>query len=319
MTVALTAMLFSNATAQGQVAAPAGQNAALRYWMAFAQMQELPAGAAERSAEIATALANVEAGSATWNEALLGPVLDANYQALDTLMRASRLPSCDWGFEFELGPTAPVAYLAKARALARLNTLAGIRLAARGSRNDAVARWLAGMRVARHVAEGGTLVSTLTGWSIFRSALQAAERTAGTLDAGQRRLLADAIRATPDTVFDWSAAMRNEQRVLEAWVTLLARDPNPQQRYTWTTGKPPAAPFIVPGNSENAAFRRFMDRAVTALGQPPEAAGSALAALEKEKAALPAFYQGLVPSLTRVNQTRAEVKTERDRVLAALK
>jgi hypothetical protein len=288
--------------------------------MAFAQMQELPADAGG-NADLAATLARVEAGGAPWDEAKLGPVIDANLAALDTMMRASRLASCDWGFEFELGPAAPVAYLAKARALARLNTLAGVRLVARGNQSYAVGRWLAGMRFARHIAEGGTLISTLTAWSQLRSVLQAIERTAaaGTLDAGPRRHIGDAIRATPDTVFDWSAAVRNEQRGIDAWVALLAKDPNAQQRYARAMGRAPSTPFRVPGDSEIAAFRRFMDRAVDALAQPPESAGSVLAQLEKDRATLPAFYQGLIPSLVRVNDTRTEVKAEWNRALAAVK
>src|SRR4029453_4528932 len=107
------ALLCSMATAQGQSTTPTSQNAALRYWMAFAQMQELPADAGG-NADLAATLARVEAGGAPWDGAKLGPVIDANFAALDTMMRASRLASCDWGFEFELGPAAPVAYLAKA-------------------------------------------------------------------------------------------------------------------------------------------------------------------------------------------------------------
>src|SRR6266853_674197 len=115
-------LLVSRADAQ----APA-TNAALRYWMAFAVMHDPPADQAT-----AQLLDRVAAGTAPWDEAKLGKLLDDNREALQIMQRATRLASCDWGLEYELGPTTPIAHLAKARVLGRLNAIAGARLAARG-------------------------------------------------------------------------------------------------------------------------------------------------------------------------------------------
>src|SRR5690349_730663 len=108
-------------------------NAALRYWMAFAVMQDPPADTA--TTDLLSRVAN---GSAQWDEGRLGPILDANSEALNIMGRASSLRSCDWGVEFELGPVAPIPHLAKARVLGRLNVLSGHRLAAWGPTSDAV-------------------------------------------------------------------------------------------------------------------------------------------------------------------------------------
>src|SRR5262245_40382891 len=212
-------------------------NAALRYWMAFAQMQEAPAAA---DGALAAALASTESGETPWDEPRLGPLLDANRGALDTLLRASRVERCDWDLEYALGPSAPIAHLAKARALARLNTLAGLRLSAHGDLSRAVDHWVAGVRFSRQIADGGTLISTLTAWSTRRSTLGAVERTAaaGTLDAAGRQRLSDAIRALPQTGFDWSMAIRDEGRVLDVWIAQLQKEGDFRQSYQQMTQRP---------------------------------------------------------------------------------
>src|SRR5215470_10071479 len=97
------------------------RNAALRYWLAFAEMQDQSVD--KKTAEL---LEKTAAGEVPWNETALGPILDRNQQAILALQRASRLPECDWGLEYDQGPNASVAYAPRARVLARLNTLYGM-------------------------------------------------------------------------------------------------------------------------------------------------------------------------------------------------
>src|SRR5690606_36128574 len=143
-------------------------NAALRYWMAFAQMQDPPADEAT-----AGLLARVEAGEAPWDEGRLGPIVRANSNALATMHRATALVECDWGLEVELGPATPIAHLARARVLARLNTLAGLQLTALGRSDEAVDAWIAGIRFSQHVAQGGSLIAVLSGRAALRSSFRA--------------------------------------------------------------------------------------------------------------------------------------------------
>ena len=98
------------------------QNAALRYWMAFAEMKDPPA---DRSLQ--DLLERTSVGQAAWDEAKLGPILDSNGEALQTMQRATKLPECDWGIEYGRGTRAPITYLARARVMARLNTLQALR------------------------------------------------------------------------------------------------------------------------------------------------------------------------------------------------
>src|SRR5438270_588844 len=82
----------------------------------------------------------------------LGKFVDDNRESLQVMRRATKLMACDWGLEYELGPNTPIAHLAKARVLGRLNGAEAARLAARGQVAAAVDVWLAGIRFSQHVA-----------------------------------------------------------------------------------------------------------------------------------------------------------------------
>jgi hypothetical protein len=199
-------LLASRADAQ----APS-TNAALRYWMAFAVMHDPPAGQA--TAEL---LDRVAAGTAAWDEGKFGKLLDDNREALEMMQRATKLPSCDWGLEYELGSSTPIAHLAKARALGRLNGISGTRLASRGQWAQAVDVWLAGVRFSQHVAHDGTLIALLSARLSLSPSLKSLARAAAqpSVDAALRRRIADAVRAIPEAGFDWADAMRREAEVL---------------------------------------------------------------------------------------------------------
>jgi hypothetical protein len=289
----------------GTAAAPT-RNAALQYWMAFAQMQNPPGEA------LAGELARVEAGDTPFDDERHGPILDANAEALSTLRRASRVVACDWGVETELGPYAPVAHLAKARALARLNTLDAIRRLAAGQVDAAVERWVAGVRVSQHVAAGGSLLATLSGSTALRSTLAAIGRASatGALTDAHRRTLREALLAVPEDGFEWDRAWRWEQDALETWMAQSAPEVLAQ-----AAGGAPATPIDA---THLAAFQRFMARGAEALAQPTGAAAVSIATIEQERAGLHPVLAGLIPSLARVDEWRRQLEDERARILGLL-
>ena len=212
-------VLASRADAQAPSA-----NAALRYWMAFAVMKDPPAD--QKTMEL---LDRVGAGTSPWDEAKLGKILDDNREALEGMQRASKLTSCDWGLEYELGPRTPVVYLAKARVLGRLNAISAARLASRGQLAQAVDVWLAGVRFSQHVAHGGTLLSQLSARLSLSPSLKSLARVAPQLDAARRKEIAAVVSAIPEAGLDWVDAMRREAEVLA-----LAKRMNPKE----TAGMP---------------------------------------------------------------------------------
>ncbi|MGA8299386.1 MAG: hypothetical protein WB817_07865, partial [Terriglobales bacterium] len=138
------------------------KNAALRYWMAFAEMQDTWAD--KPTQEL---LEKTAAGEAAWDEAKLAPILDANEDAIGMMQRATKLPECDWGLEYGRLWKASIAYAPRARALARLNTLEGMRQLAKGDSQSAVNTWLAGIRFSQDLTRGGSLIFALMAKSVL--------------------------------------------------------------------------------------------------------------------------------------------------------
>ena len=260
-------------------------NAAVRYWTAFALLQDPPAN------EAATALlVRVAEGAAPWDEAQLGPILDANSQAIAIMERASTLRSCDWGVEYELGANAPIPHLARARVLGRLAVVSGARLAARGQTAEAVDRWLAAIRFSQHLAQGGTLISLLSANSVLLPSLRGLAGEASRLTPETRARIDAALRALPDTGFDWADAILQEERALVAGVRMNAV-PNLRTQ-------------------DLATLRTTVARIVEALRLPPDQARTALVSINL--GTIP------FPSPIKVNDQRTVIRAARQRVLDAV-
>jgi hypothetical protein len=289
-------------------------NAALRYWMAFAEMQDPPSEKA--TAEL---LEKTAAGEAPWDEAKLGPILDKNEDAILAMQRATRLPECDWGLEYERGPRASIAYVPRARVLARLNTLYGVRLAARGKTQEAIDTWLAGIRFSQHLTQGGGLIFSLIAkmnlLSNFNALTQSAQ--SGSWSNLQRKQVEDVIRAIPGTGFDWSEALWHEQAVLEQGAAQMAQANNSRVYYEEMMGKPAPEKFEPPNMSDTVAFQKLMGVAKATLRLPPEQAQDRLRALQESVKTLHPFYRDTTPSFTRINDARAEVQAAREKLLRA--
>jgi hypothetical protein len=308
-------VLFAAASSvRGQAPSREARNAALTYWQAFALMRDPPA-----DKSTADLLDSVATGKSPWNEARLGSILDANEEAIQTMTRGTKLPDCEWGIDWELGPAAPIGHLAKARVLGRLNTLAGMRLAAGGHVPEAIATWLAGVRFARHVAQGGSLISLLSARAVLVSNLTALGDALRQNSAGQpdRKLVLAALSAVPETGFDWGAAMQREQDALEVAVQQLARSSDLKSSYKAMMGQSAPADFSLPRASQMTAFRALMARATDALRLSPAAAAERLTNIEASKGTLNPFLAGSIPSLSRINAERMALKNLRDDTLKA--
>ncbi len=313
-TCLLLAATASIARAQGQRPAPT-RNAALRYWLAFAELHDPAAGKAT-----ADLLEKTAAGEAPWDEVKLGPILDKNEDAILRMQRATKLPECDWGLDYELGANTTIAYVPRARVLARLNTLYGMRMAAKGETQTAVDTWLAGIRFSQHLAQGGSLIFSLVGKTVLLSNFQALMHAAetGKLADVQKKQVAAVVQTLPETGFNWSAALWYEQAGLDVAAKELIQAANPRQYYEHAIGEPPPRIFEVPSPYHIAAFHKLIGAAEDALRLPPEQAQDRLGALRESVKTLHLFYQQTIPSFTRINDARAEVQAARENLLRAL-
>ena len=314
--VASLLMVMSASVARSQVKhPPQTRNAALRYWMAFAEMQDPPADKATQDL-----LEKTSAGEAAWDETKLGRILDANGEAIRTMQRATKLPECDWGLEYDLGPRAPLYHLPRARVMARLNQLEGMREMAKGDSQAAVNTWLAGIRFSEHLANGGPLIVALTAKNALLPNLQvlASEARQGHLSEIQKKQVSAALKGLREDGFDWGGAWGLEELTLQQFLAELRGAANPRAAYESAAGEAMPNGAGVPSLVDAHRFREYMMSVQTALRLPPQAAKARLPALEMQKRSLPEAIQRLIPSPQKLNDVRLEVFAAREQLLEAL-
>jgi hypothetical protein len=302
--------------ATGQVAMPPEtRNAALRYWLAFAELQDPPADPGTQEL-----LEKTAAGLLPWDESRLGPILDSNEVAILAMHRATKLPECDWGLEYNRGPRASIAYAPRARVLARLNTLYGMRLAAKGDSQQAVEAWLDGLQFSQHMAKGGTLIFSLIAKMSLTSNLAALQHAAsqGQLNAEQGMRAAAAVKAMPESGFDWGSALAYEEQTIEIALNELKTDRDPASYFEKVIGHTAPPDFTPPTSSELASFRSLMDKAESALREPPEQASAKLKVLQEQEKSLHIFFREMAPGFTNINKSRLEIAESRRRLLSLL-
>ncbi|HET7214460.1 MAG TPA: hypothetical protein VFL79_12780, partial [Terriglobia bacterium] len=259
-----------------------GENAALRYWSAFAQMQDMGLTDAQ-----AKELYRIVEGTAPFVPSTYKELIARNRPALETMASGTELPYCDWGIDYRLGPMAPLDHVGKATQLGRLNVLYAMQLEM-NDRAAAVKRLAVGLRFSHDVASGGTLLSALLAKSLLMAHLRvmASMLQNKDLTAGERATLRNALaRIGPDGV-DWQGAVRRELAVLR--------------------GPLPTADGVKTLDFQaQAALTRIGNLYVSALSNP-----SALPELQKAISNAPQPLRDVVPNLARVVQQKQELTRE---------
>src|SRR5260370_12924581 len=197
-------------TASVQQRARLGENAALRYWSAFAQMQD-----AAITDQQAKELNLIFDGTTPYDDLKYKELVEKNREALETMIRGTALANCDWGVDEKLGSEAPVDYVRKALALGRLNVLYAFHLAINGDKDGAVRVLSAGLHFSHDVANGGTLFATVAAKNLLAAHLRAVAfvlHMAG-LSPAQRSLLRGAIAPLGSDGLDWQSNMKRELEI----------------------------------------------------------------------------------------------------------
>jgi len=218
MRTMLACLLLSAAVASASDGTrPCEQNAALRYWMALAQMQNPDA-----SSDMAARLEKAARGQTPWDESL-APFVERNRGALATMQRGSVLKYCDWGLEWELGDKMPVAQIPRLRALSRLNVLYGMHLLHQGRPADAADAWIAGLTFSRHIAAGTSALGALVAAASLCSHLGAIERAVvdKRLEGPPLRMVERAVAALPADGFDWGESL---EAALTGYIALTTQN-----------------------------------------------------------------------------------------------
>jgi hypothetical protein len=203
--------LLSAGSALAQQNASLTQNAALRYWSAFSQVQD--SGITDQQARELNAILD---GTAPYDDTKYKDLLEKNTLALQIMARATSLPNCDWGLDYGLRDDIPVDYVRKALVLGRLNVLYAFHLLKTGNRDGAVRTLAAGLRFSHDVANGGSLFATVIAKDLLVNHLRA---VAGALhleqlSATQRTRLQQAVTGLGSRGVDWQSAIKQEMGVL---------------------------------------------------------------------------------------------------------
>jgi hypothetical protein len=184
-----------------------GENAALRYWSAFAQMQD-----SAITDEQAKELNLILGGTAPYDDLKYKDLVEKNRPALETMIRGTTLPNCDWGIDYQLGPDAPADYVRKALELGRLNVLYAFHLLIAGDKDGTARVLAAGIRFSHDVASGGTLFATVVAKDLLATHLRAMEfglHVTG-FSTAQKSALQKALAQLGPEGLDWQSAVKRE-------------------------------------------------------------------------------------------------------------
>jgi hypothetical protein len=202
--------LLSAGSALAQRNAALKENAALRYWSAFSEVQD--SGITDQQAKELNAILD---GTAPYDDSKYKDLLEKNALALEIMARATSLPICDWGLDYGLGHDVPVDYARKALVLGRLNVLYAFHLLKTGNKDGAVRALAAGLRFSHDVGNGGSLFATLIAKDLLTSHLRA---VAGALrleqlSTSQRSQLQTAVARVGEGL-DWPMAAKRDLEAL---------------------------------------------------------------------------------------------------------
>ena len=296
---------------------PTTRNAALRYWEAFALMQDQPIDSSTKAL-----MEKTLSGEAAWDEQRLGALVDQNKQAIQIMQRGTMLPECEWGEDYSAGAEAPMPQVPKARALNRLNLLYGIRALAQHDNASAVVAFIAGMRFAQHLSQDGSLVSTLTAKAALLNDFQIVERAlaSGQLDAQSKTRIHDALDSLPKDNFDWAYSVRVEGFAEETALKQLMASSDPGSlAQAWFGGKPLPNSLPLPSTSDIAGLRSYINDVANAFHLPPALTQERLDGLEAKRKNLNPLVLQTVPNFMRLHENRKQLQNEREILLQQLK
>jgi hypothetical protein len=264
--------LLSAGSALAQRNAPLTENAALRYWSAFSEVQD--SGITDQQAKELNAILD---GTAPYDDSKYKDLLEKNTLALEIMARATSLPNCDWGLDYGLGHDVPVDYARKALVLGRLNVLYAFHLLKTGDKDGAVRALAAGLRFSHDVGNGGSLFATLIAKDLLTSHLRAVADALRLeqLSAGQRSQLQTAVARVREGL-DWPMAAKRDLEALRGDYA---------------------------GNSQtSAALTRIISSYVAALNDE-----SKLSALDQAVQGAPQELANLIPNAKRVLEQKQDL------------
>lgn len=323
-TALIAVVAFSIVVQAQQFTPPPNKNAALRYWAAFAEMKDRPTNDGKLmpvDSSINKLMDEVLDGTLPWDEARLGPIVAENSFAIRSMQRGTELPDCNWGLDYNLGSAMPLAHLAKARVLARLNALYGARQLAKGNVEGAVATWLAGLRFAQHVGIGIGLIGNLSAKPAFEANLHLLTRAvqSGTLNAELQDKVRKQIGQLPADGLNWIDSIKAEDWAGEEGLRYLAKARDFQGTYKEFFNRVAPQSAHPPTAAEIAEYRNLMNEVIATFQLPPAQTRERLNTVMAKFKDLNPAVSAILPNYQRLNDSREKLIDEKETLLKALK
>jgi hypothetical protein len=266
-------------------------NAALRYWAAFAQMQD-----SAITDEQAKELNLILEGTAPYADLKYRELVEKNRPALETMIRGTSISACDWGIDYGLGQDTPVDYVRRALELGRLNVLYSFHLLIAHDKDGTVHALAAGIRFSREVANDGTLFATVAAKSLLTEHLRAMNFAlhVDELSPAQKSILQKSVAQLGADGLDWEGAVKRELAVL--------RTPLRTPEGTKTLDA-----------KATAALAKISSSYVALMSDP-----SVLAGLQESIATAPQPLPDLIPSPKRVLEQKQDLTDKIEQIRSAL-
>jgi hypothetical protein len=304
-------LLIFTTAALAQAPKGAENNAALRYWNAFAQMVDVKLSDAQTKQ-----LESSANGSTPWDESAFGKLLDDNSGAVETMVRGTALPYCVWGIDYELAADTPIPQIGRGRALSRLNLLTAKRLSAQGKSREATDHLIAGLRFARDLASGMSLIGALVGAAALRDNFSSALQLSSQLNGQDKARYLAAVRTLPEDGLDWSASIRREGDGIHRDLVNLQRAKDPAKVLRDWQMPEASLSNPRPSDSDIQQVDAIMNEGAELLRRPPAQNEAALAALQERASKLKSIGVYIIPNLQRSNEERRDLQSLRQKVLS---
>lgn len=313
-----TVLFFSWSLASADTPPKTADNAALKYWQAFATLPSLEKAEEERlRADSSTMPLDAEARDL---------VAKADY-SLKMLHRAAALPRCDWGLSFEDGIEALLPHAQAARALSSLAYLRARMRFEADRTGDAIDDVVDALTLGRHTSRDGSLITVLVGYNIEQRGGQVLARYLPKLSPDAIKDLKSRLAALPrfgspatalltcelETV-DWLIRQVEQAKDKESLLALLDRLAEPRSGQTLLTECGGTAEGVVKFAEQ---LRPSYTRMATKLDLPLEEFEDEYDRMRDQEAGNPLFNP-FFPALDHVRLAQARSEIYRAMLAAAL-
>src|SRR5262249_1133007 len=154
-----------------------------------------------------------------------------------------------------------------------------------GDSLHAVDAWLAGIKFSQHLAQGGTLLSTLVAKSVLISSVNAIAQASrhGSLSPREKSVALKAIQPLPACGLNWSAAWNLDAFATEQGVESITTSKDRKLAYENIFGEPMPSTVVLPSGELLKDLRAYMANVGVALRLPTEQSEVRLRELDQDR------------------------------------